>query len=346
MKAVKKYTGKEVYFKLVNTEEPVLKDNIDVKIRIDAIGICTSDIHVLKGFMQMPDGNTVGHEFSGTVVETGTAVTLVKPGDRVVCELAKGACMQCRMCQSGHYELCPEKQPPGWKSQGIYAEYTVQPDYCIHKLPEDIPMEVAAMAEPIAVCVYGCLERGRVQQNDFSVIYGMGPIGLFTLITLLDAGVEQILCIAPTEKGKARYDLAAKLGASKVLPAKNNIEAEVMSMNQGCLADCVIDCSGNADAINQGIKLVRKNGKFIGLGLADHAEIPMAYNHAVLNVITMLFSATSSHDAWIRTLGILERNVGKIRKVITHSFALEDWEKAYAAIENRKAVKAVLVNTK
>jgi L-iditol 2-dehydrogenase len=344
MKAVKKYTGKNIYFKLVDAQEPVLKEDTDVKIHIDAIGICTSDIHVLHGSMQMPDGNTVGHEFSGTVVETGTAVTSIRPGDRVVCELAKGACMQCRMCRSGHYELCPEKQSPGWKSQGIYAEYTVQPAFCIHKLPEDISMEAAAMAEPIAVCVYGCLERGRVQTDDFAVIYGMGPIGLFTLITLLDAGVEQILCITPTGRGNARYHLAGELGAARVLSVEDEIEAAVMSMNQGRLADCVIDCSGNAVAINQGIRLVRKNGKFIGLGLSGHNEIPIAYDQAVLNVISMIFSATSSHNAWLRTLGILERNEEKIRKVITHAFPLVDWEKAYAAIENRKAVKAVLVN--
>ena len=344
MKAVKKFTGKDVYFKLVDTQEPVIEEDTDVKIHIDAIGICTSDIHVLHGSMQMPDGNTVGHEFSGTVVETGTAVTSVKPGDRVVCELAKGACMRCRMCRSGHYELCPEKQPPGWKSQGIYAEYTVQPEYYIHKLPADIPMEVAAMAEPVAVCVYGCLERGGVQTDDFTVIFGMGPVGLFTLIVLLDAGVEKILCITPTGRGKARYDLAAELGATRVLSSEDKIEDMVMSMNQGWPADCVIDCSGHADAINQGIRLVNKNGKFIGLGLNPHAEMPFAYNHAVLNVIEMIFSATSSHAAWLRTIGILERNGEKIRKIITDSFPLEDWEKAYTAIENRKAVKAVLVN--
>jgi len=106
MKAVKKYSDKDIYFELVDEREPAIQKDEDVKIKIDAIGICTSDIHVLHGDMEMPDGNTVGHEFSGTVVETGASVTSVKPGDKVVCELAKGACMQCKMCKSGHYELC------------------------------------------------------------------------------------------------------------------------------------------------------------------------------------------------------------------------------------------------
>ena len=346
MKAVKKYSDKDIYFELADEAEPTIQKDKDVKIKIDAIGICTSDIHVLNGAMQMPDGNTVGHEFSGTVVETGASVTSVKPGDNVVCELAKGVCMQCRMCKSDHYELCPEKQPPGWKSQGIYAEYTVQPEYCIHKLPKGISMEVAAMAEPVAICVYGCLERGRVQKGDFTVIYGMGSIGLFTLITLLDAGVKNVLCVTPTARGKARYNLAAELGTTKVLSTDEDIEAAVIEMNNGWKADCVIDCSGHPDAINQGIKLVNKNGKFIGLGICNDVDIPFAYNHAVLNVIEMIFSSTSSHYSWVKTLGILERNKEKIRKVITHSFPLEEWEKAYEALENREAIKAILINSK
>jgi L-iditol 2-dehydrogenase len=346
MKAVKKYSDKDIYFKLVDETEPAIQKDKDVKIKIDAIGICTSDIHVLYGNMQMPDGNTVGHEFSGTVAETGASVTSVKPGDKVVCELAKGACMQCKMCKSGHYELCPEKQPPGWKSQGIYAEYTIQPEYCIHKLPEGIPMEVAAMAEPVAISVYGCLERGRVQKGDFTVIFGMGSIGLFTLITLLDAGIKEVVCVVPTARGKTRYNLAAELGAPIVLSTDENIETAVLEMNNGWKADCVIDCSGHPDAINQGIKLVNKNGKFIGLGICNDVHIPFAYNHAVVNVIEMIFSATSSHDSWVNTLGILERNKEKIRKIITHSFPLEEWEKAYEALENREAIKAVLLNSK
>ena len=344
MKAVKKFSDNGVYYKTVDDTVPEIENDTDVKIQIDAIGICTSDIHVLHGTMTMPDGNTVGHEYTGTVVEVGSAVQKVAKGDRVVCENAKSACFKCKLCLSGHYELCPHKRSPGWFSQGVYTEYTIQPEYCVHKIPMHMAREVAAVAEPFAICVYGVLERGRFRKDDFTVIYGMGPIGLFTLITLVDLGAKNVVCVASTRRNKVRYDLANELGASAVLLTEDDIPSRVKEMNDGWGADCVIDCSGDPNAINEGIGLLRKGGKFIALGIAHDAQIPFAFNQAVLSVIEMVFSATSSHDAWIKVIGILERNEEKVKKVITHQYPLVEWEEAYEKIVNREAVKAVLVN--
>ena len=346
MKAVKKFSDKGVYFKTVDEEEPQIANDTDVKIQIDAIGICTSDIHVLHRTMTMPDGNIVGHEYTGTVVEVGSAVKNIVVGDRVVCENAKGACFKCKLCLSGHYELCPDKKSPGWFSQGVYTEYTIQPEYCVHKIPQNMAREVAAVAEPFAICVYGVLERGRFQKDDFTVIYGMGPIGLFTLISLVDLGAKNIVCVASTRRNKTRYELAKELGATAVLSTDEDIPKRIKEMNGGWGADCVIDCSGDRNAINEGIGLLRKGGKFIALGLSHDALIPFAFNQAILSVIEIVFSATSSHDAWIKVLRILERNEEKVKKVVTHQYPLLDWETAYQKIENREAIKAVLVNDK
>jgi L-iditol 2-dehydrogenase len=252
--------------------------------------------------------------------------------------------MKCKLCLSGHYELCPKKTSPGWFSQGVYTEYTIQPEYCVHKIPGKLSMEVASVAEPFAICVYGCLERGRIKKDDFTVIYGMGPIGLFTLITLVDLGVKNIICVVSTRKNKIRYQLSEELGATTALLPEDNIYEKVKQMNDGWGADCVIDCSGDPDAINQGISLLIKGGKFIALGLSGETEIPFAFNKAVLGVIEMVFSATSSHDSWVKTIGILERNENKVKKVITHSYPLDEWQVAYEKISNREAVKAILVN--
>jgi L-iditol 2-dehydrogenase len=343
MKAVRKHTGNGTMFRLEEIESPVLSNPDDVLIRVGSIGICTSDLHAWHGTMSMPDGNIVGHEFSGTVVALGPeSAKQFSPGDRVVCELAKGACMACRECRSGHYELCSRKQPPGWKSQGVYAEYTVQPAFCVHKIPPDLSLDVAAMAEPVAICVYGCLERGEVNKEDFTVVYGMGSIGLFTLITLLDHGVKNIVCVTPTGRGTERLELASEIGAAASLPFNQEVDEKIRRMNDGRGADCVIDCSGAPDAINQGLGLLAKGGKFIALGISRDDPIPFRFNTGVLSVLKMVFSATSSHGSWITAIGILERNRAGIEKVITHRFQLEEWEKAYRMLESRKAIKAVL----
>ncbi len=343
MKAIKKFSDGGVHFQLVETPAPEVENDNDILIRVSSIGICTSDLHVLHGSMEMPDNNIVGHEFSGRIAGLGKAVQKAfSVGDPVVCELAKGACMKCKQCLSGHYELCPEKQPPGWKSQGVYAEYTVQPDYCVHKIPAVLPPEIAAMAEPMAICVYGCIERGRISADDFTVIYGMGSIGLFTLIALLDFGVKNIICVTPTGNSRMRYNLAATLGATEVLSTTADIERIIPEINGGWKADCVIDCSGAPAAIDQGIRILRKGGRFIALGIAEQRQIPFPFNDAVLNVLEVIFSATSSHSSWDKAIGILERNQAKISQIITHQYSLERWEEAFDKLQKREAVKAVL----
>ncbi len=115
--------------------QPQIARADEVKIQIAYIGICTSDLHVLHKAMTMPDGNIVGHEYSGVIVEMGSDVRDLKVGDRVVCELAVGACGRCRMCRRGKYEFCPEKRPPGWASPGVYAEYAVMASQLSAQLP-------------------------------------------------------------------------------------------------------------------------------------------------------------------------------------------------------------------
>ena len=121
-----------------------------------------------------------------------------------------------------------------------------------------------------------------------------------------------------------------------------DIEKEILAMNDGWKADCVIDCSGAPAAINQGIGLLNKSRKFIALGIAGDDLIPFAFNQAVLNILEIIFSATSSHSSWDTAIGILERNHDKIEKIITHKFALENWKEAYNKLESREAVKVVL----
>ena len=171
----------------------------------------------------------------------------------------------------------------------------------------------------------------------------MGSIGLFALIVLADHGVKNIVCVTPTAKGMERYNLARRLGAAHVLATGEDVKETALHLNGGAKADCVIDCSGNPAAINEGMGLLRKGGKFVGLGIASGKTVPFEYNTGVLSVIDLVFSATSSHESWIHATGLMERNVSQIEAVVTREFPIKDWEKAFRALEAREAVKAVLV---
>ncbi len=340
MKAVTKHSADErVVYRVRDLPEPQRTGPTDVKIRIGRVGVCTSDIHALHGVMHVPEGNIVGHEYSGTVVEVGPAVEGLAVGDRVVGELAVGKCGQCRFCRAGRYEFCTAKRPPGWASPGVYAEYAVMPADLLHRVPAGVSLDVAALAEPVAICVYGCIERAGIDPEARTVIYGLGSIGLITLVVLRDLGVREIICVGPTRHGRARLELAEALGASQVLAAEEDVPGRLADAP----VDCVVDCSGAPAAINQGLHLLRKDGLLVGLGIAAADEIPFAFNAGVLSALRVVFSCTSSHSAWQRTLGILQRRGDDLARLITHQFPLENWADAYAALETRQAVKALLV---
>ncbi len=346
MKAVRKRTRDDKpVFILEEMPEPTVVGPTDVKIRIAAIGICTSDIHVLHGVMKMPEGNIVGHEYSGEVIAVGEKVTSFKPGDHVVGELAVGACGECAMCRQGKYEFCRYKKPPGWISHGIYTEYTVMDQRLLHRIPVRIDFDVAALAEPIAICVYGCIERGQIDPVETTVVYGMGSIGLLALIVLLDYGLEKIICVTPTHRSRQRYELAKELGAYRVLSSDEDVEKIIAEETGSENADCVVDCSGAPEAISQGLRILHKDGKLIALGIAPQDTIPVEYNTGIHKALRIVFSSTSSHAAWERTIGILERQHDRIKRIVTHRYPLDNWRTAFDKLEQREAVKAVLVNT-
>lgn len=344
MKAVCKTSAADgsVRFDLVERERPGAPGPGEVEIRISHIGICSSDLHALHGAMAVPDGNIVGHEFSGTVTRIGRSVSTVVVGDRVVCELAKGACLICPVCTSGRYEFCPHKTPPGWASSGVYTEYTVQPARCLHRLADGVPLDVAALAEPLAICVYGCLERGRMRSGERTLVSGLGPIGLATLVILKDAGFGDVVCVSPTRHGRGRLDLAEALGADAVWAAEDDIPA-LAKARWGDGPDVVVDCSGAEAAIAQGIGLLPKGGRFIALGITGRPQIAFPFDRALLKALEVVFSCTSSHTAWAHVGGVLERRHRDLARLITLRLPLTSWREAFDALERREAVKALLV---
>jgi L-iditol 2-dehydrogenase len=345
MKALRKFTrnGSPV-FELADIPVPVLSKPTDIKIKISSIGICTSDVHVLHGVMSVPEGNIIGHEYSGEVVEVGEGVTDFKPGDRVVGELAVGACGECRMCHRGKYEFCRYKRPPGWVSPGVYTEYTVMDQRLLHHIPNHVNFDVAALAEAVAICIYGSIERGQISQDDFTVIYGMGSIGLITLIVLLDYGLDKIVCVTPTKRDRGRFEMADELGAYRVLSTDEKIEAIISNETDGDMPDCVIDCSGSPDAINEGMKLLRKDGLFIGLGITSQNMIPFEFNMGIHKALKIVFSSTSSHTSWKRAVRLLDHQRDRLQKLITHRYPLSEWRTAFEKLDRREAIKVVLYN--
>jgi len=139
MRAVVKYALGEGNIELRDVPEP-RTGNTEVKIRVESAGICGSDLHIYKGDIQIPmrPPFTIGHEFSGVIVETGEKVTRWKKGDRVTAENSRFVCGHCRYCRTGNYNLCSERLATGYAFDGAFAEFCVVPEERVHLLPENV----------------------------------------------------------------------------------------------------------------------------------------------------------------------------------------------------------------
>ncbi|MGA9287631.1 MAG: alcohol dehydrogenase catalytic domain-containing protein, partial [Anaerobacillus sp.] len=159
-------------------EEPIVANDL-VKIEVKYAGICGSDIHTYEGHYKVRFPVTLGHEFSGEVIEVGTNVTEFNVGDRVTSETTFYICGECEYCKSGDYNLCNYRKGLGTQQDGGFANYLIAHKDSVHILPDNVDYRSAAMTEPLA-CTHHAVTKTDISNGDIVVVMGPGPIGLFT----------------------------------------------------------------------------------------------------------------------------------------------------------------------
>ncbi len=163
-----------------------------VRVGVSAVGICGTDLHLLGGFMGS-EGLRPGHEIAGIVDATGDGVDIAH-GVKVAVEpiTACGACFQ---CGTGHHNRCPENRIFGVTTRGGMADYVTVPASCLHLLPNDLDDNVAALSEPMAVCVRA-VRLGNVSVGDRVAVLGAGTIGLLSILVARSAGAGEVFATA------------------------------------------------------------------------------------------------------------------------------------------------------
>ena len=343
MKAVVKCARGRNNMKLMDVARPVPGDH-DVLIRIRASGVCGTDYHIYTGEYESCPPHIVGHEFSGEIVEVGSRVSRLKPGARVVSELNVDSCGVCRYCASGNRQVCPSKRAPGTHIDGVYAEYQTMPADLVHVIPESVPFEEAAVIEPAAIVAHGLLERAKVEPEDFVAVLGPGPIGLLALQMAKNNGARAVLVAGADADEKKRLPLARTLGADHVVNAgREDVVQKVLEMTGGAGADLVVECSGAEGAINSGIDMLRKHGRMCVIGIPGPETTAVSWKKAVMKALHIVFTFSSSPLSWNLALSMLEGGRLDLRSLISHTYPLEDWEKAFKEIERGTVIKAVLI---
>jgi L-iditol 2-dehydrogenase len=325
-------------------ELPVPRPGEDeVLIRVAAAGICGSDVKIFHDHHPCFPPVVLGHEFSGEIVEVGRAVRGWSAGDRVVSEAHGYVCGRCRYCLSGKRHLCPSKRALGWGIDGGFAEYVKVPAWLLHRIPEALSYEQAALSEPMAVVVHGMLERARVEPEDCVVVLGCGTLGLVALQMAKAEGASWVMITGTAEDEKTRLKMAAELGADYALNVeRGDPVAVVMERTRGIGADLVVDLSGSPSAIRQGLHMVRADGRFLAIGIPAVGEVSIPWKEAVFRAPRLIFHFSSCYTSWERTLSMISTGKVKTAPLISAVLDLSEWREGMRMTEAKEAVKVLL----
>lgn len=320
MKAALWYEKNNV--KVENIEEPKVLEG-QVKIKVKWCGICGSDLHeYLAGPIFIPVGQphpisggkapvVLGHEFSGEVVEVGEGVTKFNVGDRVVVEPIV-ACGKCPACKEGKYNLCSSLGFHGLcGSGGGLSEYTVFPEEYVHKLPDSISYEKAALIEPLTVALHS-LRVGNFMAGQTALVLGSGPIGLATIECLKAAGAKLVIVL---QRKSIRQEYAKRAGADIVLdPNEVDVASEVRKLTDGIGVDVSFETTGAKVGFDAGLNSLKYDGTMVVTSIWE-GEISfnpntlvfgekkivgtLAYRHEFPSVIALMNDERIKAEGWI-----------------------------------------------
>jgi len=322
--------------------EPIAAD--DAVVKIDASGVCGSDLHIYHGRVQIEPGFTIGHEYVGTVVAAGDAVTGVKEGDRVLGTFHT-ACGICFFCRRGIYQKCDEARVFGHGKalgdlQGAQAELLLVPhaNLGLRRVPEGLSDEVALFAGDVMGTGYHAIHSRPLAEGESAAILGMGPVGLCAVQAAKAAGASQVVAIDTVED---RLRMAESFGATPVHLTEQDPRAEVKKLTEGRGVDLAVEAVGHPEALDMALRLARKAGTVSVTGVyAERAEVHMGV--LWIKALTL----TSGHANVIKHLDpVLELlSAGKLdpAPLVTHHMSLDEAPDAYRVYDNREALKIVL----
>jgi L-iditol 2-dehydrogenase len=287
----------------------------------------------------------MGHEFSGRIVEVGKEVKGWSKGDRVVAEPHTKACGTCALCRSGNRRICPEKRGIGWGIDGAFTKYLKMPAVLLHRIPDNISYEEAAVTEPTAVAVEAVVLRGQVKPGDFVVVEGAGPIGLLSALAAKAGGASKVLITGIGRDARLRLPVAEQVGVDYVVNVEEDpdIVDKVRKLTGGMGADLVVEASGAPSAIWAGIEMVRRLGCIVVLGVTGKKRVSVPWDEAVFKGCDVLFSFSTTYASWEEALDCLANRQIDVRPLITLKSPLEDWQRIFEALEKGEGVKGLLI---
>jgi threonine dehydrogenase-like Zn-dependent dehydrogenase len=252
-------------------------------------------------------------------------------GDRVVCE-GFIVCNRCRRCRSGETQWC-EREALGFTRPGGYAELVAVPERIVHRLPEHVSFDAGVLVEPSSVVLRG-LEKARPQPGEAVGVIGVGTLGALAIALVRLQSPSRIVAFGIREE---ELDLAQRLGATEVVLAGDGAPAEAE-------LDLVVETAGAPVAVELATQLCRPGGRAVLLGIAGEGRaLTLPSDLLVAKDMTLIGSIAYPASTWSRVVGLLGEGVLELDPIVTHRFAMSDYEEAVRLMDDRRGIVAKIV---
>jgi L-iditol 2-dehydrogenase len=309
--------------------EPDIINSNDVKIRMSVLGICGSDIHYYTqgriGSQKVQYPFTVGHEGAGVVIQVGSSVKRVGPGDKIAIEPAM-PCWKCDQCRTGRHHTCRNLKFLGCPGQaeGCLSEYIVMPETSCFPLTGKLTPDNGSISEPMAIGVYAVKKSGGVKDLNIG-IFGFGPIGMSVMLASKAQKAKQIFV---TDLIDERLSIAKKEGAALTCnPLKDNAE-EIFLKKEPPGFDVVFECCGKQEAFDQAVDLLKPGGRLVVVGIPEFDYWSMNVELTRRKEISLQFIRRQV-DCVEEALEKMENGSISISNMVTHRFPFSKTKEAF-----------------
>jgi len=323
--------------------EPALRAPDDAIVRVDASGICGSDLHIYHGRVPVEQGFTIGHEFVGTVLEAGPEVERAQVGDRVLGTFHT-ACATCTPCIRGDYHRCAHGRTFGHGSklgdlQGAQAEKLLVPraNLTLRRVPEGMSDDVALFAGDVMGTGYHAVAHAGVKAGDTVAVLGLGPVGLCAVQAARASGAAQVFAVDTVAD---RLAMAERFGATP-LHLTDDDPKKAVRVATGGGVDVTVDAVGDPGPLALAVSLTRDAGVVSGIGAyAGKGEVPLGL--AWLKGLSLKLGLANVIAHVDRVLALMQAGTLDPAPLVTHHMKLADAAEAYRVYDAREALKIVL----
>jgi threonine dehydrogenase-like Zn-dependent dehydrogenase len=351
MKALARYGTPKLFggYRYIDVPKPTVGEE-DVLIEVKASAICGADLKHFGVDNGSQDFLSVwGHEFSGAVAEVGPRVIDWKVGDRVVSDNTGYVCGKCHACAAGNFLVCPDKKSLGLGMDGGFTKYVKIPGQilriyknCLFRIPNNVSFEEAALLDPISNAYKAVAQRSQLLPGENVVIFGAGPLGLFSLQMAKIMGAATIVLVGLSVDKHIRFKVAEKLGATHLIAGdEEDAPVRIQQIVGRNEIPLVIDCAGAPAVLRQALEIVRTNGQIVRVGMG-YGPLDFSINDLSMKAITLTGHMAYDTVSWKNSINLLSKGMIDVKPMITHRLPLSRWEEGFRLMMGRDAIKVIL----